>query len=109
VVVRFFISYGDKKTVKVTITKITTMLTGGKKRYSYVLSIKNINDKSDKHEIKMDDTPMEPMYVQYFLQEALVISWAYDKIESFSINEGRVDYKYVKDKLLYKSRQNYSS
>ena len=32
VVVRFFISYGVKKTVKVTITKVTTAVQGGKKR-----------------------------------------------------------------------------
>jgi len=52
------------------------MLPGDKKRHSYILGIKNANDKNDKHEIKMDDTPMEPMYVQYFLQEALEVIWA---------------------------------
>lgn len=57
-----------------TITKITT-LSGSNKKVTYTLTIKNVNNKKDKHDIKLDEVPMELIYMQMFLQEALEITW----------------------------------
>jgi hypothetical protein len=63
VVIKFYLNYGIKKVVKVNVIKIATMQAGGKKSFTYLLTLKNMNDKKEKHELKLSDVPMEPMYL----------------------------------------------